>query len=107
MNINSITYPVSNLLCTFSCLVYGFDIPGQPLESPTFTGVESTDRYTLPIRMIKGRVGNRVDLNAEVLPGGTAGGTRWSCNYSCELCDFYLLFLTLQWKEREVKATSL
>ncbi len=57
------------------CTVYGFDIPGQPLESPTFTGVESSDQYTLAIRMIKGIVGNRVDLDAELLPGGTAGGT--------------------------------
>ncbi len=62
---------MDTLLTPFS--VYGFDIPGQPLESPTFTAVETSNTYSLPIRMIKGNVGpSKVDINAEVLPGGTA-----------------------------------
>ena len=61
-------------LSSFSFVVFGFDISGASLEAPTFTAVESsTDRYSLPIRMIKGPPLTRVDVTAAVLPGGTAG----------------------------------
>ena len=40
---------------------------------PTFVGSESsTERYSLPIGMIKGPPLPRVDVTAEVLTGGTA-----------------------------------
>ena len=56
----------------FFCAVFGFDILGASLEDPTFTAVESsTETYTLPIKMIKGLPLSRVDVTAEVLPGGT------------------------------------
>ncbi len=61
---------------TFSlgAAVYGFDIPGQPLDTPTFTAAErGWPQYSLPVRMIKGSVGSGLDINAEVQPGGTAG----------------------------------
>ena len=52
--------------------MFGFDIPGASLVVPTFTAKESsTERYSLPIRMIKGPSFSRVDVTAEVT-GGTA-----------------------------------
>ncbi len=56
----------------FSSVVFGFDILGQPLESPTFTAHESFSFYSLLIRAIKGQI-PEVLFVPEVLPGGTAG----------------------------------
>ncbi len=55
----------------FSSVVFGFDILGQPLESPTFTAHESFEVYLLPVRVIKGQI-QELQFVLEVLPG-TAG----------------------------------
>ena len=53
--------------------MFGFDIPGTSLVDPTFTANESsTETYNLPIRTTKGQPLTKVDVTAEVLPGGTA-----------------------------------
>ncbi len=77
----------------FVLSVYGFDIPGQPLESPSFSAMESiSERYSLPIKMIKGVVGTQVDIVADVLSGGTAsmcfGVTSASVNRLLHVCCF-------------------
>ncbi len=91
--------PLPVVLYTFNFYtVYGFDIPGQPLDSPSFTAVESNNqKYSLPVRIIKGSLGQLpvVVFDAEVLPGGTAGEVKNGPILFCEIADYSILFLTL------------